>query len=682
MQSILLKKFESRPYQQKAVDTIEKLFETSNEIVLDAVVNAGKTEMVYELIHRKTGNKFLVLNNKVSIRQQWEKRFRSYGKLLNVDFLTYQTYSRRINKKTADKYDYIVTDEGHGFTGSDTKMFNEKIIPYNSGAKVLYLTGTPARFVKENNIRIAKKEPRIPFVSVNLNDLAEKQYAKVEFKMVDTNANLKAKDWLNNGEIKKSKAVTKIRIKALSEDLDRIIDKIDEETRKTPKIPKLESLLTDLPIPFTKGKKEKALIVVESQDYAQAICDQLHKKGHSVILSTHKNDLRSENLQKFKEDNTRFLVVVHRGKEGYSVPNLKYVIDMSLSKNPITSHQLMGRVLRAHDEIEKKFYIKVSPYKERDWFNVVGLVALNLFLEEFRHQYDGTWRSIYGANIVLIGKNKDKGRNAEVKHKDNNHTPVKIPDLDGAQLIDLWTKNFNKTDRLWNPNSYANIGDLLRNMGKPLKEPEVNKAKIWDWSIKHNKRPSEHTGSVEEKRLGRLISNYTHTSSRSFDPVFTKEYNKQFPPPYKKWTIEELAKDALNYKTRKEWESKNRKAYGKAVRLGIVDELCAHMDFAYKTWTEEEILKDALNYKTRKEWMVGNSSAYQKAKRLGVFEKACAHMGLPITRKRTIKNIDTNDIYPSIREAARLTNISINAINKVLAKKIETAGGYRWVYID
>lgn len=60
-----------------------------------------------------------------------------------------------------------------------------------------------------------------------------------------------------------------------------------------------------------------------------------------------------------------------------------------------------------------------------------------------------------------------------------------------------------------------------------------------------------------------------------------------------------------------------------------------------------------------------------------------AHLGKkPLHCMRKIKNLDTNKIFNSITEAAQTYQISSAHISSAANGKRQTAGGYRWQYID
>lgn len=103
----------------------------------------------------------------------------------------------------------------------------------------------------------------------------------------------------------------------------------------------------------------------------------------------------------------------------------------------------------------------------------------------------------------------------------------------------------------------------------------------------------------------------------------------------KKWDFQKLQKEALKYKTRSEFSKLSSSAYVIARKSGILDIICSHMpnhvsmlgknNPSFK-WTDEDIKKEALKYKTKKEFRKNAYGAYQAAAKRGFFEEACKHM--------------------------------------------------------
>lgn len=95
-----------------------------------------------------------------------------------------------------------------------------------------------------------------------------------------------------------------------------------------------------------------------------------------------------------------------------------------------------------------------------------------------------------------------------------------------------------------------------------------------------------------------------------------------------KWTKELLLAEALKYNTRSEFQAENRKAYAAALRQGIIDEICCHMQKAPKKlkWTKDRLMEEARKYKSRVAFSKGSGGAYNSARKRGLLDEVCAHM--------------------------------------------------------
>jgi predicted GIY-YIG superfamily endonuclease len=96
-----------------------------------------------------------------------------------------------------------------------------------------------------------------------------------------------------------------------------------------------------------------------------------------------------------------------------------------------------------------------------------------------------------------------------------------------------------------------------------------------------------------------------------------------------KWTDDELRQEALRYNTLSDFEKFNPKAYGSARRRNkeFWSDITSHMNKLVK-WTEEGIKDEALKYKTRSEFSKNSIGAYTAARRLGILDDVTAHMEL------------------------------------------------------
>jgi predicted GIY-YIG superfamily endonuclease len=119
----------------------------------------------------------------------------------------------------------------------------------------------------------------------------------------------------------------------------------------------------------------------------------------------------------------------------------------------------------------------------------------------------------------------------------------------------------------------------------------------------------------------------------------------------KKWTIDALRDSASKYSSLKEWRKSEKGAYVTASRLGLLDELTQSMTklIEHGYWTAERIKESALKYQHKGQWARAEQSAYNAASRLGIFEEVTAHM-VPLGNRKSrciysITVTGTNFVY-------------------------------------
>lgn len=100
-----------------------------------------------------------------------------------------------------------------------------------------------------------------------------------------------------------------------------------------------------------------------------------------------------------------------------------------------------------------------------------------------------------------------------------------------------------------------------------------------------------------------------------------------------KWDNEILQKEALKYKTRAEFQKKNRPMYRAAARYDILDLICSHMNQQLTYWTKAMLCREALKYKTRAEFKIKMESAYNISIRRGILDEICQHMPKHVSMK-------------------------------------------------
>jgi len=95
------------------------------------------------------------------------------------------------------------------------------------------------------------------------------------------------------------------------------------------------------------------------------------------------------------------------------------------------------------------------------------------------------------------------------------------------------------------------------------------------------------------------------------------------------WNYENCKKEALKYKSRSEFAKNNGSAYYSSIKNKWLDDICSHMILKKKPngyWNYENCKKEALRYKTKKNFYKNSKGAYNSAKRNKWLNNICEHM--------------------------------------------------------
>ena len=120
-----------------------------------------------------------------------------------------------------------------------------------------------------------------------------------------------------------------------------------------------------------------------------------------------------------------------------------------------------------------------------------------------------------------------------------------------------------------------------------------------------------------------------------YDECTTHMFRVQVPSNYWK-NKEKCIEEALKYKRISDWAKNSSSSYNSARKNGWYDECISHMDkirYKQSEWTLEMCKAKAINYKTKKQWESKSRSSYRAAKKNGWFDECTAHMVLSVYRK-------------------------------------------------
>ena len=118
----------------------------------------------------------------------------------------------------------------------------------------------------------------------------------------------------------------------------------------------------------------------------------------------------------------------------------------------------------------------------------------------------------------------------------------------------------------------------------------------------------------------RFVGAYKSAKANGWFDEITKDL-----PKHSGFTKEECRLDALNYKVRKEWETKSHATFWCAKQNGWLNDLTTHMK--KKNYYNKQICQDtAKECRTRREFQSKYPSIYEHAQAHHYLEEICAHM--------------------------------------------------------
>lgn len=438
-----------RAYQTAAKSAIAERFKTEREVVLGACPSSGKTTMAIDIIKNTVENnptaRVLILAHATNIlKTQWGDRLKNTGLSAspNLDSQVVYNIPQALRLKNLPHFDLIVVDEGHEyvFVNSTTEGMVSRIIKH--GDRILYLTGTPSKFIREGYKPIV----------IPASDLIPEYVSDLYLGLASTTANLRH-HYNRIGNL--SPAGQAEMTKTVRADLDALLGAIVKRLSGVFKTsPLLKTAAGWLPV---IKRLPKTMVACESIDQAIRATNYFKKENIKVLLShSDRNrevgfDIDSQNIERFRKDvSIKILVVVGRGILGFDMPDLVNVVDMTGSRNIDRVYQLYARVMRKDPAApnRQKFFFKVVPAGERDLFKFYMTAALMLMKKDFIERYNG--RNLNSMEVAVKRTRNERERSD--KRSPNNqreNRKVAIQPIDEffeaevmahTLLTDVWSK--------------------------------------------------------------------------------------------------------------------------------------------------------------------------------------------------------------------------------------------------
>lgn len=191
------------------------------------------------------------------------------------------------------------------------------------------------------------------------------------------------------------------------------------------------------------------------------------------------------------------------------------------------------------------------------------------------------------------------------------------------------------------------------------------------------KKWNKNTVELEAKKYDRR-SDFQKKSSGAYNfakrvDILNNICSHMLPSKTEPYTLEELIKAAEPYNTRKEFQIKCGGAYQTARKRGILDEVCPHMPEHVSQsghenprfkWTAVKLQEEALRYRTKNDFATKSSGAYDSARNLGILDDICSHMDVLVRRRWTLKELE--EIAKSFKNKTEFVNKALGAYKRAI----------------
>lgn len=637
----------------------QKVFLTSGEFqnsrkpfVLAAGTSAGKTPMAtmhLEMFYSNPANKnkttLFISASKTILRDNVHGFFKSFKPSFSYSIVKdKETLLAALDRKAQvlvlipqtvknyykllPKVHTFILDEAHEWYFAKVKggkqSMLDKILKHIQPTKQLLLTGTPSKFVADGG--------KFNFQFVPVMDLYDQGLvSNVKLEVVSSTYDFKANDWQGTyGNLKSTKTNSPKQAEdALYEVCKEMIDKLKNPLKDWYNVNNITKNSFGKLFKFM----DKTIIYTHSKNQAnkffKILNDKRELKGH-VLLSHSENDPDSIEFNKFKtEEKYHILIAVDRGRIGFDMPNLRYIIDFTMTQNLDMLLQMYGRLLRTSKQIKNKTYFKVATKNTADYFVDLMTAMLCLTHMEWYSKFNG--KNMGGIRIPKVLTKSIRNKNYQQSGKKNKSNKVK-PYVSLTELGIPLDLNFFRQSILHTSNSKFNtiaettLDDVRRemfNIGKSYTKDELfdmvkNANRVAD--IKNGKGNTLCDMNAFKKLCVTSGNWYGYNGEQYFSEI-TKHINNQ---KNSKWNLDLAKKVAKKYKSIGEAQKKNPSLARWVSINNYRDEVFSHC-FLRKQWTKELVIKECKKIKDYNTFYK-NIKLLSAARRFDCLEEATSHM--------------------------------------------------------
>lgn len=425
----LKKRLTMRGYQETVVSDIISKFGLYTPYVLGSCPGSGKTEMSIEAMIRLMEfgkiNRVLVLAHSTNVLKNnfYERLMEYFEEGVDVDVMRGQknyNYNARIQvmipqniNHVIGKFDLIITDEAQHNVLAEGGNYS-KIVEMVEPKFQLLLTGTPSKFVLENNIA-EQDDIELPYHinTVGMDMVGFEHFHNVRFDLIKSAYGFTSEDYNQYRDLSTD---VDFSFKDTEKTVNNVIIGVVRNIalRNGITLPKDADFVLEGKKLIQSGKFGKTLIMCRSIEQANQVSKIISKLFEvKVRVSQSKNDSDSSNLDKFKKNQFEFLCVVNRAREGYDDNKVVNLIDITMTHNIDLIYQMFCRVVRLDkDNSNTKLYIKVTSNAEGmpEYTQQIMTAALMLGATENLSKFNGrNFRGLVMPRVERLERDEDDG---------------------------------------------------------------------------------------------------------------------------------------------------------------------------------------------------------------------------------------------------------------------------------
>ncbi len=449
-----------RDYQEKIVSDIVQNFNIDKPYVLGSSPSSGKTEISIEVIIRLLSLKLvknaLVLAHSTNVlKDNFYSRLLEYfhdsgditvmdkGKDFDKNALIQVMIPQNI-KHIEGQFDLIIVDEAHHNVLVEDGNYS-KIVERVQPKFQLLLTGTPSKFIRENDRSNGENPYHINCVGMDM--VGFEHFHDVKFDLIRSAYGFTNNDYDSTNNVSSNTQFS-------FEETERTINNVIIAAVRN--VALRNGIILPTNYDFVKeGIKliqekifGKTLIMcrnIEQANQVKNIVEKIFKV--KVGVSESKGDTDSIQLKRFKEGSFDFLCVVNRAREGYDDKKIVNLIDITMTHNIDLIYQMFCRVVRKDVSYEKpKLYLKVTSNAEGMSEYTLNIMTASLMLastENLRRFNGSNFRNIIMPKVEKEPDNEGDGisvggKIGVIDPKGGGVTRRKLSDLMALDLVKMF----------------------------------------------------------------------------------------------------------------------------------------------------------------------------------------------------------------------------------------------------